>query len=120
MISDTLRDAREYPSLDSGIFHGPRARRRKEAADKEAADKEVMDRDANYVAVGLCTAGHRHGGVVCVWYTDQQDRRTYQRYEIISGIGERAHRRQSGALLGVDVGKVARIMLDRCSTRPCR
>ena len=47
------------------------------------------------------------------WYTDQQDKRTYQRYEIyfqgtVSGLTEGSPVRY----LGVDVGKVVRIMLD--------
>jgi phospholipid/cholesterol/gamma-HCH transport system substrate-binding protein len=47
------------------------------------------------------------------WYTDQKDKRTYQRYEIyydgtVSGLTAGSPVRY----LGVDVGKVARIMLD--------
>jgi phospholipid/cholesterol/gamma-HCH transport system substrate-binding protein len=47
------------------------------------------------------------------WYTDQQDKRTYQRYEIyfpgsVSGLTAGGPVRY----LGVDVGKVVRIMLD--------
>jgi phospholipid/cholesterol/gamma-HCH transport system substrate-binding protein len=47
------------------------------------------------------------------WYTDQQDKRTYQRYEIyfpgsVSGLTAGSPVRY----LGVDVGKVVRIMLD--------
>jgi phospholipid/cholesterol/gamma-HCH transport system substrate-binding protein len=47
------------------------------------------------------------------WYTDQRDKRTYQRYEIyydgsVSGLTAGSPVRY----LGVDVGKVARIMLD--------
>ena len=73
-----------------------------------------MDRDANYVAVG--------GFVLLViamavsfvfWYTDQQDKRTYERYEIyfpgsVSGLTAGSPVRY----LGVDVGKVVRIRLD--------
>ena len=47
------------------------------------------------------------------WYTEQQDKRTYQRYEIylqgtVSGLTAGSPVRY----LGVDVGKVVRIMLD--------
>lgn len=73
-----------------------------------------MDRDANYVAVGafvLLVAAMAISFVV--WYTDQQDKRTYQRYEIyfqgtVSGLTAGSPVRY----LGVDVGKVVRILLD--------
>ncbi|HZE44479.1 MAG TPA: MlaD family protein [Steroidobacteraceae bacterium] len=73
-----------------------------------------MDRDANYVAVGAFVLLVIAMAVSFVfWYTDQQDRRTYQRYEIyfpgsVSGLTAGSPVRY----LGVDVGKVARIMLD--------
>jgi phospholipid/cholesterol/gamma-HCH transport system substrate-binding protein len=73
-----------------------------------------MDRDANYVAVGAFVLLVIAMAVSFVfWYTDQQDKRTYQRYEIyfqgtVSGLTEGSPVRY----LGVDVGKVARIMLD--------
>jgi phospholipid/cholesterol/gamma-HCH transport system substrate-binding protein len=73
-----------------------------------------MDRDANYVAVGAFVLLVIAMGVSFVfWYTDQQDKRTYQRYEIyfqgtVSGLTEGSPVRY----LGVDVGKVVRIMLD--------
>lgn len=73
-----------------------------------------MDRDANYVAVGAFVLLVIAMAVSFVfWYTDQQDRRTYQRYEIyfqgsVNGISAGSPVRY----LGVDVGKVARIMLD--------
>jgi phospholipid/cholesterol/gamma-HCH transport system substrate-binding protein len=73
-----------------------------------------MDRDANYVAVGAFVLLVIAMGISFVfWYTDQQDKRTYQRYEIyfqgtVSGLTEGSPVRY----LGVDVGKVVRIMLD--------
>jgi phospholipid/cholesterol/gamma-HCH transport system substrate-binding protein len=73
-----------------------------------------MDRDANYVAVGAFVLLVIAMAVSFVfWYTDQQDKRTYQRYEIyfqgsVNGISAGSPVRY----LGVDVGKVARIMLD--------
>ena len=73
-----------------------------------------MDRDANYVAVGAFVLLVIAMAVSFVfWYTDQQDRRTYQRYEIyfqgsVNGISAGSAVRY----LGVDVGKVVRIMLD--------
>jgi ABC-type transporter Mla subunit MlaD len=42
-----------------------------------------MDRDANYVAVGAFVLLVIAMAVSFVfWYTDQQDKHTYQRYEI--------------------------------------
>jgi phospholipid/cholesterol/gamma-HCH transport system substrate-binding protein len=76
--------------------------------------KKPMDRDPNYVAVGAFVLLVIAMGVSFVfWYTDQQDKRTYQRYEIyfpgsVSGLTAGSQVRY----LGVDVGKVVRIMLD--------
>jgi phospholipid/cholesterol/gamma-HCH transport system substrate-binding protein len=74
----------------------------------------AMDRDANYVAVGAFVLLVIAMAVSFVfWYTDQQDKRSYQRYEIyfpgsVSGLTAGSPVRY----LGVDVGKVVRIMLD--------
>lgn len=73
-----------------------------------------MDRDSNYVAVGafvLLVATMAASFVY--WYTGQREKRTYERYEIyfkgsVSGLTNGSPVRY----LGVDVGKVARIMLD--------
>jgi phospholipid/cholesterol/gamma-HCH transport system substrate-binding protein len=76
--------------------------------------RKSMDRDSNYVAVGAFVLLVIAMAVSFVfWYTDQQDKRTYQRYEIyfpgsVSGLTAGSPVRY----LGVDVGKVARIMLD--------
>lgn len=73
-----------------------------------------MDRDANYVAVGAFVLLVIAMAVSFVyWYTGQQDKHTYQRYEIyfngsVSGLSVGSPVRY----LGVDVGKVARISLD--------
>jgi phospholipid/cholesterol/gamma-HCH transport system substrate-binding protein len=73
-----------------------------------------MDRDANYVVVGAFVLLVVAMGVAFVfWYTDQQDRRNYQRYEIyfqgsVSGLNEGSPVRY----LGVNVGQVLRITLD--------
>jgi phospholipid/cholesterol/gamma-HCH transport system substrate-binding protein len=73
-----------------------------------------MDRDVNYVAVGAFVLLVVAMAVSFVfWYTDQQDKRTYLRYEIyfegsVSGLSAGSPVRY----LGVDVGKVKRIMLD--------
>jgi phospholipid/cholesterol/gamma-HCH transport system substrate-binding protein len=73
-----------------------------------------MDRDTNYVAVGAFVLLVIAMAVSFVfWYTDQQDKRTYQRYEIyfpgsVSGLTAGS----SVRYLGVDVGKVVRIALD--------
>ena len=74
----------------------------------------TMDRDANYVAVGAFVLLVITMAVAfVVWYTDQRDKHTYQRYEIyfngtVSGLNEGAPVRY----LGVNVGQVVRIMLD--------
>src|SRR5271154_92511 len=76
--------------------------------------RKVMDRDANYVAVGAFVLLVIAMAVTFVfWYTEQQDKRSYQRYEIyfdgsVSGLNAGSPVRY----LGVDVGKVRRIMLD--------
>ena len=73
-----------------------------------------MDRDTNYVVVGAFVLLVIAMAVSFVfWYTDQRDKRTYQPYEIyfngtVSGLTAGSPVRY----LGVDVGKVARIMLD--------
>src|SRR6202167_4452168 len=73
-----------------------------------------MDRDVNYVAVGAFVLLVVAMAVSFVfWYTDEQDKRTYQRYEIyfegsVSGLTAGSPVRY----LGVDVGKVKRIQLD--------
>jgi phospholipid/cholesterol/gamma-HCH transport system substrate-binding protein len=73
-----------------------------------------VDRNTNYVVVGafvLLVLGMALSFVY--WYTDQRDKRTYVRYEVyydgsVSGLTAGSPVRY----LGVDVGKVARIMLD--------
>jgi phospholipid/cholesterol/gamma-HCH transport system substrate-binding protein len=55
------------------------------------------------------------------WYTGQQDKRTYLRYEIyfegsVSGLSAGSPVRY----LGVDVGKVVRIALDPQQRNACR
>jgi phospholipid/cholesterol/gamma-HCH transport system substrate-binding protein len=73
-----------------------------------------MDKNTNYVVVGafvLLVIGMAVSFVY--WYTDQKDKRSYQRYEIyydgtVSGLTAGSPVRY----LGVDVGKVARLMLD--------
>ena len=73
-----------------------------------------MDRDANYVAVGAFVLLVIAMGVSFVlWYTNQQEKHIYLRYEIyfpgsVSGLSPGSPVRY----LGVDVGKVARILID--------
>ena len=73
-----------------------------------------MDRDTHYVAVGAFVLLIIAMAVSFVfWYTDQRDKRTYQRYEIyfqgsVSGLTAGSPVRY----LGVDVGKVVRITLE--------
>src|ERR1700688_2960963 len=76
--------------------------------------RTCMDRDANYVAVGafvLLVVAMALSFVL--WYTDQQEKRIYLRYEIyfpgtVSGLTPGSPLRY----LRVDVGRVARIMID--------
>ncbi len=73
-----------------------------------------MDRDANYVAVGAFVLLVIAMAVSFVlWYSNSQDKRIYLRYEIyfpgsVSGLTQGSPVRY----LGVDVGKVYRIMID--------
>jgi len=73
-----------------------------------------MDRDANFVAVGAFVLLVIAMAVSFVfWYTNQQEKHIYLRYEIyfpgtVSGLTQGSPVRY----LGVDVGKVARILID--------
>jgi phospholipid/cholesterol/gamma-HCH transport system substrate-binding protein len=73
-----------------------------------------MDRDANYVAVGAFVLLVIAMAVSFVfWYSEERDKHTYERYEIyfpgsVSGLTAGSPVRY----LGVDVGKVVRIMID--------
>src|SRR6202051_3294034 len=73
-----------------------------------------MDRDANYVAVGAFVLLVGAVAVSCVlWYTNQRERHIYLTYEIyfpgtVSGLTPGSPVRY----LGVDVGKVGRILID--------
>src|SRR5258708_23227065 len=77
------------------------------------AKRVRMDRDANYVAVGAFVLLVIAMAVSFVlWYTNQQDKHIYLRYEIyfpgtVSGLTPGSPVRY----LGVDVGKEARILL---------
>ncbi len=73
-----------------------------------------MDRDANYVAVGaFVLLVIAMAASFVFWYTAHQDKSTYVRYEIyfdgtVSGLTAGSPVRY----LGVDVGKVVRVLLD--------
>jgi phospholipid/cholesterol/gamma-HCH transport system substrate-binding protein len=73
-----------------------------------------MDRDANYAAVGaFVLLVIAMAASFVLWYTNQRDKQIYLRYEIyfpgtVSGLGPGSPVRY----LGVDVGKVARILID--------
>jgi phospholipid/cholesterol/gamma-HCH transport system substrate-binding protein len=74
-----------------------------------------MERDANYVAVGAFVVLVVALGIAFVlWYSDARDQREFQSYEIyfggsVSGLNEGSPVRY----LGVDVGRVRRLSLDR-------
>ncbi len=73
-----------------------------------------MDRDANYVAVGsFVILVMAMATVFVLWYSNARERREYQRYEVyfsgsVSGLNEGSTVRY----LGVNVGRVSRILLD--------
>ncbi len=74
-----------------------------------------MERDANYVAVGAFVLLVIALGIAfVVWYSDARDAREFQPYEVyfggsVSGLNEGSPVRY----LGVDVGRVRRLSLDR-------
>lgn len=74
-----------------------------------------MERDANYVAVGafiLVVVAMAVGFVI--WYTDAGDRREYDLYEVYFGGSVSGLDRGSPVrYLGVDVGRVRRLAIDR-------
>jgi phospholipid/cholesterol/gamma-HCH transport system substrate-binding protein len=79
-----------------------------------------MEREANYLTVGafvLLVLGLAAWFVI--WYTDAQDKRNYQRFEIyFQGSVAGLNRGSPVRYLGVDVGRVAQIRLDpRASDR---
>ena len=73
-----------------------------------------MDRDANYLAVGALVLLVIAMGVSFVlWYTEHQDKRQYNRYEVyfqgsVSGLNEGSPVR----FLGVNVGRVTQVAVD--------
>ncbi len=73
-----------------------------------------MEREANYVTVGaFVVLVLAMATVFVLWYTNAQDRRDYERFEIyfqgsVSGLNEGSTVRY----LGVNVGRVRRIALD--------
>ena len=73
-----------------------------------------MDRDANYLAVGAFVLLVIAMGVSFVlWYTEHQDKRQYNHYEIyfqgsVSGLNEGSPVR----FLGVNVGRVTQVAVD--------
>lgn len=74
-----------------------------------------MERDANYVAVGafilLATA---MAVIFVLWYTDANDGRDYNLYEIyFAGSVSGLDRGSPVRYLGVDVGRVRRLSIDR-------
>lgn len=74
-----------------------------------------MEREANYVAVGAFVLLVAAMATLFVyWYSDGRDQRNYTRYEVyfdgsVSGLTEGGQVRY----LGVDIGRVVRIRLDR-------
>jgi phospholipid/cholesterol/gamma-HCH transport system substrate-binding protein len=73
-----------------------------------------MEREANYVTVGaFVVVVLAMATIFVLWYTNAQDRRDYERYEVyftgsVSGLNDGSTVRY----LGVNVGRVVRISLD--------
>ncbi len=74
-----------------------------------------MDRDTNYVVVGaFVLLVIAMAASFVYWYTEQREKRTYERYEIyFQGTVSGLTRGSPVRYLGVDVGKVVRLELDR-------
>jgi len=74
-----------------------------------------MEREANYVAVGAFILLVLAMGVAFVlWYTDANDQRDYDLYEIyFTGSVSGLDRGSPVRYLGVDVGRVRRLSIDR-------
>lgn len=74
-----------------------------------------MEREANYVAVGVFILLVIAMGVAFVlWYTDANDGREYDLYEIyFTGSVSGLNRGSPVRYLGVDVGRVRRLSIDR-------
>ncbi len=74
-----------------------------------------MEREANYVAVGaFVLLVVVMGGLFVYWYSDSRDQRDFNRYEVyfdgsVSGLAVGGQVRY----LGVDVGRVVRVTLDK-------
>ena len=81
-----------------------------------------MEREANYVAVGafiLLVLGMAIGFVL--WYTDANDGRDYELYEIyFAGSVSGLDRGSPVRYLGVDVGRVRRLGIDPQQREPRR
>lgn len=74
-----------------------------------------MEREANYVAVGaFVVLVLALGGLFVYWYSDNYDRRDYERYEIyFEGTVSGLDRGATVQYLGVDVGRVVAMRVDR-------
>src|SRR4051812_43488794 len=80
-----------------------------------SAGELIMEREANYVAVGAFVLLVVAMATLFVyWYSDSRDKHDFRRYEVyfdgsVSGLAVGGQVRY----LGVDVGRVVRIRLDR-------
>jgi phospholipid/cholesterol/gamma-HCH transport system substrate-binding protein len=73
-----------------------------------------MDRETNYVAVGaFVVVVLAMATVFVLWYTNTHERREYQRYEVyFSGSVSGLNPGSTVRYLGVNVGRVTRVVLD--------
>lgn len=78
-----------------------------------------MEREANYAAVGaFVLLVLVMGGLFVYWYSDARERADYERYEIyFEGSVAGLERGSAVRYLGVDVGRVAALRIDRRSAR---
>ena len=113
IVVDTLAGIMNNPHpWIQEYFHGPRARAAQNAARQGNLS---MEREANYVAVGAFIVLVVAMAVIFVlWYTNARDRREYELYEIyFTGSVSGLDRGSPVRYLGVDVGRVRRLSIDR-------
>ena len=119
MVTDTLAGILQNPHpWIHEYFHGPRARAARSGGRMELR----MDRDTNYVVVGaFVLLVIAMAASFVYWYTEQREKRTYERYEIyFQGTVSGLTRGSPVRYLGVDVGKVARISWTASTASGCR
>ena len=120
MTSDTLEGITANPtSVDPGLF----PRRARASASGRQRKRHRMEREANYTAVGRLRAAHRHHGRRCssTGTPAVPMTRDYTRYEIyFEGSVSGLNRGSTVRYLGVEVGRVVAIRIDKRAAIACR